>query len=491
MRSVAANATLSRLSSYFMPPLVLTSDQASAVAGILEDIRRPFARIVLCGYAGTGKTVTTAALVSKLRSNHFTVVVATPTHKARSQVEKALKANGAKDFQCLTVHRLLGLKQIRDYDTGKESFLPDKNGKNLLADGIFDGSWDDFCETSAEYNSWSDYRSQNSSAIDIVIVDETSMVHEDLYRYLCSEAGSRPIVFVGDDRQLLPVKESQPCAAFVEAESVYRLNKVLRHDGVILNLATKTRSLPAGRAKFVDAIGGGSQVVAYHRRDQWIDSLCEMMASAESINDIDYCRALAFTNRTVNNLNQRIHARRYGANAPQYLSGMACVTVDAIADPTGGAPLLNSTVEVYVKNAEIELFRAPGDDLSCEQWRTWILDVEPFYSDGVLQIRVLDNSEEQRWQQSQRLFANNARHCDDPGERRELWKIFYQRQDQLGKIQPASALTIHKSQGSTFEHVFLHWDIDGWGSAPSAQQNQLAYVGITRASQTLHVIKDK
>jgi hypothetical protein len=39
--------------------------------------------------------------------------------------------------------------------------------------------------------------------------------------------------------------------------------------------------------------------------------------------------------------------------------------------------------------------------------------------------------------------------------------------------------------------VFLHWSIDGWGSAPTAQQNQLAYVGITRAAESLHVVADR
>lgn len=73
----------------------------------------------------------------------------------------------------------------------------------------------------------------------------------------------------------------------------------------------------------------------------------------------------------------------------------------------------------------------------------------------------------------------------------ELWDLYFRRKDCIGRLQPASALTIHKSQGSTFQNVWLHWSIDGWGSAPTAQQNQLAYVGITRAAETLHVVGDR
>ena len=56
---------------------------------------------------------------------------------------------------------------------------------------------------------------------------------------------------------------------------------------------------------------------------------------------------------------------------------MACVTVDAIPDPTGGI-LLNSTVEVYIRNAEVDIFKAPFDTSDVEPWRTWLLEVEMF-----------------------------------------------------------------------------------------------------------------
>jgi hypothetical protein len=474
-----------------MPTFNLTGDQRSAIKGILQDIKQPGARVVLCGYAGTGKTVATAALVGQLRLNGLTVVVATPTHKARSQVEKALKANGAKDFECVTVHRLLGLKQVRDYATGKETFKPDKPGKNLLADGICNGTYEDFCAVREDGYSWADYKEDNSIPIDVVIVDETSMLHEDLYRHLIEEAGHRPVVFVGDDRQLLPVKEDKVCAAFVESNSIYQLNEVLRHDGAILNLATATRHLAIGRGKFIDAFGGGSQVVAYRRRDQWLESLLELMAEDTTLKNPDRCRALAFTNKTVQELNKKIHERRYGFNAPQYLAGMACVTVDAIPDPTGGGPLLNSTIEVYIRNAEIDMYKAPYEDETIQPWKTWLLEVSVFDGGKTKEIRVLDRDEERRWQEAQKHFADTAKKCQDENERKQCWRMYFERKDQIGKLEPASALTIHKSQGSTFENVFLHWDIDGWGSAPTAQQNQLSYVGITRAAESLHVVADR
>jgi exodeoxyribonuclease-5 len=457
--------------------LQLTVDQRAAIEGILKDITKPGATPVLCGYAGTGKTVTTAALVSRLADLGKRVVVATPTHKARSQVERALDNCGAHGFEAVTVARLLGLKQARDRDTGKETFKPDLGGKNMLNK---EEEWDDALRMKVKIK-----------GIDVVIVDETSMLNSELYDLLLRELEGRPVVFVGDDRQLLPVGEDQACRAFTEGSSLYRLTEVLRHDGAILNLATATRQMPVGRARFATAEGGGSRVVGHRSREQWGAALLEMAASEEAMSDPDFCRALAFTNKAVDEMNLRIHQRRYGLNAPQFVEGMTCVTVDAIPDPLGTGPLLNSTVDVLIEEAKRgpHRFTDAGDLPTDEPWDTWELTVTgDFYMAKT--FRVIAKDHEQPWKESLKGIADQAKAASGK-ERKELWDLYFRRKDCVGKLQPASALTIHKSQGSTFRHVFLHWSVDGWGSAPTAQQNQLAYVGITRAAESLHVVADR
>jgi len=455
----------------------LTVDQQDAIEGILDDITKPGATPVLCGYAGTGKTVTTAALVSRLADLGKRVVVATPTHKARSQVERALDNCGAHGFEVVTVARLLGLKQVRDKDTGKETFKPESSGKNMLTK---EDEWDDDAKKLVKIR-----------RIDVAIVDETSMLNSQLYDLLLRELENRPVVFVGDDRQLLPVGEDQACKAFTEGSSLYRLTKVLRHDGAILNLATATRQMPVGRARFATAEGGGSRVVGHRSRKQWGAALLEMASSREAMRDPDFCRALAYTNKAVDEMNLRIHQRRYGLNAPQFVEGMTCVTVDAIPDPLGTGLLLNSTVDVLIEEAKRgpHRFRDAGDLPTDEPWDTWDLTVTgDFYMAKT--FRVIANEHEQRWKESLKEIADQAK-ASSGKERSELWSLYFHRKDCVGKLQPASALTIHKSQGSTFRHVFLHWSIDGYGSAPTAQQNQLAYVGITRAAESLHVVGDR
>lgn len=445
----------------------LTNDQEKAVAGILLDIKKKAARPMLCGYAGTGKTVTTAALVSRLSNQKLKVIVATPTHKARFQVERALLRNGANGFEVVTIHRLLGLKQVRSEDDGKESFAPDTKAGNLLNPSS---------------------KSKNKRP-DVVIIDESSMINSELYAMLKEEAGDRPVIFVGDDRQLFPVKEDGACKAFTEATSTYKLTEVLRHDGAILNLATNTRELGKGRAPFASSDGGGSSVIAHPTYTKWLRHLLEVMKSKEAMGDPDFCRALAWTNADVSRLNKMIHEERYGEEAPTFVPGMICVTVDSIPDPYGKTPLFNSTEDVYILGATPEQMKFPGDSLDDSLWDTWLLKAAPVTNkDSVVDIRVLDKSEEKRWFFKLNEMAAEAKAARDIGSRKSKWGAFFKRKDLVGKLEPASALTIHKSQGSTFQNVFLHRDIDD--AYPLHIQNQLAYVGMTRAAKTLHVIED-
>lgn len=480
--------------------MVLTQMQQMIIAQILEDISEAGiseldhpackqVRILLRGYAGTGKTVTTAALVSRLVEQNLRVIVATPTHKARAQVQRALRSYGASRFETATIHSLLGLKKVRNLDTGTETFEADLRGSNRLRRTE---------EWSTEHNCY-----VPKSPIDIVIVDECSMLHSNLYKLLLEEADYRPVIFVGDSRQLLPVGEDSPCRAFARYTSGYALTTVLRHDGAVLNLATRTRELTVGRAPFVAASGGGTHVVTYADREQWMDALLQTKKSLASQEDPDFCRALAWTNRTVENLNKRIHHAVYGFNAPEYVEGMTCLTVDAIPDHGGSRPLLYSTTDVLIVRAIPEIHKFDTDPYllallkrgdkpptEIEPWATWRLTVAvPGGASPQVTFRVIAAESAARWRNSLSTIRTLAKAADK--ERRQLWSLFFERKDSVGRLQPASALTIHKSQGSTFQHVFLHWEIDGWGDKPTQLHNQLAYVGITRASSALHVLEDR
>lgn len=457
---------------------------------------------VLCGYAGTGKTFTTARLIDRLTAHGLNIAMAAPTHKAARQIARAMRSLGV-ELEPVTLHRLLGLKPYICQETGKQKFKPDGT-ENSLSRGRRR-----FNEDSREWVDLPD--------IDIVIVDETSMVSTELYRLLMSNLIGRPVVFVGDDRQLFPVGETSACPALYESISIYRLTDVLRHDGAILNLATQTRSMDVGRARFQSSDSGGTRVVAYKYREDWLQSMLEHAERSAHCDDPDIFRVLCWQNKNVESMNKRIHCRRYGVDAPEFLPGMQCVTVEPYVNSATGSVILPGTADVLIVNANVSTLRPatsfadrlgmPTDEPvpselkdifdSEPTYRCWDLELSSIDSDDIdtiIQADVLHQDSLKNWKNTQDRIAACAKvygHRGDTRTRSKIWSLFHRRKGQLAYIQPSTALTIHKSQGSTFDIVFLHPDIDGGHSRKTAMQNQLAYVGITRASRELHVVADR
>ena len=176
-----------------VPAFRLTATQQAIHDQILLDVADPSVHTVgLFGYAGVGKTVTTGALVQSLQAEYGSgVTLCATTHKAARQVEKAMGSLGVPDPDCITIHRLLGVRKVRDNKSGEEYFAADSKNPPVL-----------------------------DHTIRVVVIDETSMLPQQLYHLLMDACGiMQTILFVGDDRQLPPVSDGKLCPAFQEARS--------------------------------------------------------------------------------------------------------------------------------------------------------------------------------------------------------------------------------------------------------------------------------
>lgn len=294
----------------------------------------------------------------------------------------------------------------------------------------------------------------------------------------------------------------------MSTDRTYRLTEVLRHDGAILNLATATRNFTRGRAPFIAASGGGSQVITYPSHDEWRSAAIAYAASPESQADADYTRILCWTNVNVKALNKIVRERVYGVTAQPFMPGERVISHDAIPDPDGGSPLVHSTTEMVIRSVTPDAANLPGDELTAvaiashgvrkfkagqtvaNPWTFWSITAH-VPAIGKVSFDVLDPSELPRWRKCSKALAETAQSAEDDITRKWHWRTFFKRKDAFGTIEPASALTIHKSQGSTYRHVFLNPDVDGFTPNPSPVHNCLAYVGITRAAETLHVVADQ
>ena len=173
--------------------LCLTATQQAYLDQILLDVAdHRISTVGLFGYAGVGKTVTTGAIVNALLKQYGSgVAICATTHKAARQVERAMAGLGVNGVEVITIHRLLGVRLVRDYQTGEEYFAADRRNPPKLDDSTR-----------------------------VVILDETSMLECRLYQTLMGAIGhGQTVLFVGDDRQIPPPSDGKLCPAFGEGQN--------------------------------------------------------------------------------------------------------------------------------------------------------------------------------------------------------------------------------------------------------------------------------
>jgi len=470
----------------------LTSGQQAAfdlLAPIFSG-SQPGARAVLTGYAGTGKTTLTARLIQLATAitgalgkrgqrgkweTPPTVVIAAPTHKAARQVERSLASWGLDQIKAVTLHSALGLRPVRD--GGVETFKPDSDATRLIG-----------------------------ATTRLVVVDEASMVSAALVALL--EAAMPPdaaLVAIGDPAQLPPVGDPNPCPLFVSPIHAH-LDQVMRHVGPILQLATATRELGTGRPAFVSQQDGNSKVVAYEHFNAWKRAAIRACIEAHRRGDTDLARVLCWTNNAADRFNRDAHVAIYGPDADPYVVGQPVVSAKAILGP-GGQPMVGSTAEMQLLDVYPASGAIAGDEFQevreallgkrktkkgevLQPWSWWQIEARLAGKYGRrVNFKVLAPGCEAEWKKANNAIyalAKAAKAAGQEATAKEIWQIFWRRKDGFAGINPVWGLTVHKSQGSTFKHVFLHPDLNR--NADFAAMNQLIYVGVTRASVGLHVV---
>lgn len=119
-------------------------------------------------------------------------------------------------------------------------------------------------------------------------------------------------------------------------------------------------------------------------------------------------------------------------------------------------------------------------------------------TDEQLEIPVLAIHEDS-WDETERFLRQWKSNIlqSDRDLRSSMWREYYQFLEKycltmrgntcMNRLQYAYALTIHQSQGSTFENVFLDY-ADLIRCKEPTMRNRLLYTGATRASGNLSVL---
>jgi ATP-dependent exoDNAse (exonuclease V) alpha subunit len=418
--------------------LALTAEQAAALEALDGFVQGEEKLYLLTGYAGTGKTTLLQRFIRGLRDrgDQRPIVLSAFSNKA-TKVLVAMAAQWGLEIDAMTCCKLLGLRPVINEDDGKQMFQLDR---------------------------------QQGSQIDryrLVIIDECSMINQELWELLVNAVSNlyrgTQILFVGDSAQLPPVNEPES-ACFRQIVHRAELTEVVRYGGAIGVIAEDIRrNLERDRLpRFTsDTNTDNTEGCFVLPRPAWETLLIRAFTSPAYQKNPDQVRALAYTNRRVAQLNHTIRSAIYGPNALRFVPGERLIAI---------TPCLEEDAIVLPTSAECEVIHAARGREG--EWPLWILEVETENGDYKT-LRVLHESGQTEFKAKVDLLAQEKR-----------WMEFWDLQQRFHAVDYAYSLTIHKSQGSTFQDVFV--DVPSMLSNRNViERNQLCYVAFTRAAKRL------
>lgn len=425
-----------------LPGIPLTQEQWSALQALEQFIQGDEKLYLLTGYAGTGKTTLLQALITRMhqQKNRRKVVLTAFSNKA-TKILSTMAHRWGLELDCMTCCKLLGLRPVVDEQTGKQVFKIDT-------------------EQSSQFGRYS-----------LIIVDECSMINEEMWGLLVTAVSNlydrTQILFVGDPAQLPPVGEPEsPC--FRQIYHRAELTEVVRYGGAIGVLAENIRRnldckyLPQFQN---DTNPDQTEGIFVLRRQHWEKLLIRAFTSQAYQKNPDQVRALAYTNRRVNNLNQFIREAIFSKSAARFVPGERLVA---------NTPCLERDMILLQTSAECEVLDVyEGKEGS---WFVWYLEV--LTEEGNFRtLRVLHEMSQARFQQLLQEYAEQKR-----------WQEFWEMKQKFHDVNYAYSLTVHKSQGSTFQDVFIDLP-DILVNRNIVERNQLCYVALTRAAKRLFLLQ--
>jgi len=450
----------------------------------LEDNERQ--EYTLKGFAGTGKTTLIIEIIRDYLSynDKLDLAVCAPTNKAAQVLNQKLKADRIP-VCATTVHSMLGMLPRIDYKTGREYFYPSKASPYI---------------TRFEYEKTKQIRFNCS----LILIDEASMIGEELYQHLKDALGNSPdtkIIYIGDSAQLPPVNE--PDSQVFKFDGIC-MTEVVRHGDEILELATALReNLEHDEPISTCESPLGTTVHLLRSRKQWRQKMLDAFADFGTENP-DKVRTVVWTNSMRVYLNNLIRRSIIPNYEEKFVVGEVLVAIkpvirkakkgEMVKDEYGRTVkafdkiIVANTEEVVVQEVElIELTFEPKAEINKSDKRNYTYHFHKIRLEGKEdEILVISDSDKERYKRHQNLLKKNALKLPED-ERKEAWIDYFTLRDFNADVDYAYCLTAHKSQGSTFETVF----VDASNIAKNqdvVERNKCLYVACTRASTELVIL---
>jgi len=415
------------------------------------------------GFAGSGKTWLSALIIDELLELGMKVAVTSPTHKAVRVSLNMLKNNGIDTNSPLmypgTIHHFLNLK----LDHG---FADDGTADNVTTKAKL---------VVNKFNECLEY-------VDVLIVDEASMVSGELYDHALKTLGDRCkiILFIGDSYQLLPVDDEDSSIFLKDDIFHYKLTKVVRQaeDNIII-------------AKSQELIKAMDQKTYYPSVNDYFVNITEdtegiklLKSNVELFelyfSDFKDKMTGAYTNKVVNQFNEYIRYTLYQETK------FICDKDELVFQET----YTDSKGNIIVSNGEIIEVATCKLTTDIDKFKIWKIVSKKNELGECVRFNVLDPSSYNEFNDLLDKYLADAKIAKGY-DRSKAWKKYFKLKEKYAKVRYNFSSTIHKLQGSTYQNMYFDMrGLDYFYRMNRDNVLRLVYVGITRASDQVFILQD-
>ena len=434
-------------------PFKPNSQQIDALNEMDRFMKSNETSMTLSGYAGTGKTSLMEMIAKKGQKQNRPVMFCATTNKAAAVLNDRVSKAG---FKASTLNKVFGINV--EVDSSKSYNA--RNLVNVLKDvDIMPGT--------------------------TIIIDEASMINEENYKILNDIAKKHrlKIIYVGDEAQLAPVNEDKISKVFRNGEGkVIRLTQVERtDDNAILKEATAIRNgEPLSKVSSFNSKGEGVAYISPQHQEA-INEVIDKYVKGLKQNP-NYFRILAYTNKAVTAYNNQAR-ELLGYDSPiphvgEPMTGYAnwgyewrtksyrfinseSYKVTQVGRPTTVQTRLNNGTPVVMQAVPITLEDSLGNVDTFN-----FMDIKN-NAQNRQSAMILANEKKRLWNEARRAYGREAK-AAVYAKINAIDSFLFVNDNiednshnllQAKTIDFGYALTIHKSQGSTFTHVLMD-DVD-------------------------------
>ena len=437
-------------------------EQEEAIAKGIEFIEKgnPDEWLIIGGKAGTGKTTIAQAILEPYIGKK-TILVCALSHKAKLVItEKIEAAFGPKKVTSRSIAGALGMSM--DQETGR--FQPGYDSEPVI------------------------------KKAKIIVVDEASMINEDIHELIMKEKQSKAkVIFLGDIRQLPPIRENddvnsdKPSPVFTRTNYIVLKERIRQgEESPILPFAdffgdnsrlTHPQADPVKPEARTSVVNEKGALVFCKNIYEVVEEVLPLFKLAVEKKEPNLLKIVTYRNEKRNALNRMVREQIFGGeDIDEYLPGDLLMFQDNYDVIPGLEPISNS-YEIQVLSArKIE-----------KEYKLW--EIEFVYEGKPIVVEVIQDCDKKRHAADVSKLFEIAKKLPKGTERKEALSKAWALKNRYAPVEHAYAITSHKSQGSTYSAVVVdEMDIMSVSKTKNRAKSQSMYTAITRASHACIVV---